>query len=725
VKFRKNTRNRKHCSCSVKKKKRQAKIQKTLSICRSVLLICIFYSIFFFTSSKTLADTNGVSIVKSSTCDSSVSPSGLPAKDAPIEFIEFSTCLKMTVGVENTTFVYDKTKWKISVASDPNLVVSADAEGLESEPAFDSGETREGKLKFRIKVPNGKFPESWLTKTSSFDGRTGLGLKLFYSDSGSGPGLAGSVDANVVFVLKNDVGAIISAPNLKVALESEGSFSLELEKPQNTESVAPTTSNETASGGASTASGFVLVYWREQDCLQGSWEFKLNPVFAPQNVTNVAQCGYSANNINGMCQLGCNTEKSAQYFNRSEEEIAIPKNIPSEFGPENKIREGCYNVVKLKADANSFALNNVKNGETYKAFAYVLNSAQNLSLGRSLCVNASAREIPIASKEKGASVKRSECFVVSAAAGRSGSLSVHRWRVVRDNFLAKFKLGKLFINWYKINGPKMADWLDAHEALKPALNKAFELSGGAVLWGLNFSEKISPKIKIFFGFPEDAKASENETPPKGSASGHFYLFGGVGIPIEDKKLYNTYYAKKKPVLLFIGQTYRLFDAGGEFGIGLEGMVAFHNGKVPTKDSTGQSIDPKVVGEKIGYYSIGLLGTANYRLRIGELPWVAPFASVGIGAQRFREEQVKPKETSNAEGTTKITPAGAEGWSGVVNGRLGLAFSLVNWDGYETAYGYGLHDFMLSLYTGINKDFATKTLRQSYLNFGGGFSLYFW
>jgi hypothetical protein len=67
----------------------------------------------------------------------------------------------------------------------------------------------------------------------------------------------------------------------------------------------------------------------------------------------------------------------------------------------------------------------------------------------------------------GAARIKSPCFVATAAFGGDRHSTVANLRKWRDEELIRHTCGRRFVNWYEINGPRAADWLNANASLKP------------------------------------------------------------------------------------------------------------------------------------------------------------------------------------------------------------------------------------------------------------------
>jgi len=64
-----------------------------------------------------------------------------------------------------------------------------------------------------------------------------------------------------------------------------------------------------------------------------------------------------------------------------------------------------------------------------------------------------------------------DCFVATAAYGTPLAIEIQILREFRDKHMRKHEIGKLFINWYESNGPKLAALLNRHPKLKPLVRQ--------------------------------------------------------------------------------------------------------------------------------------------------------------------------------------------------------------------------------------------------------------
>lgn len=75
----------------------------------------------------------------------------------------------------------------------------------------------------------------------------------------------------------------------------------------------------------------------------------------------------------------------------------------------------------------------------------------------------------------GTATAKSMCFVATSAFNDINHNTVSDLRSWRDNTLRNYKTGRHFIRWYYKNGPSLANWLDRHPQLKPAIRLLLNL----------------------------------------------------------------------------------------------------------------------------------------------------------------------------------------------------------------------------------------------------------
>lgn len=244
------------------------------------------------------------------------------------------------------------------------------------------------------------------------------------------------------------------------------------------------------------------------------------------------------------------------------------------------------------------------------------------------------------------------------------------------------------------------------------------------------SSVITPAPSTVTPATAEEKEFEGFDPEEpGSASSTLQLSFSILKPSENAELYKHYYPKQNPYRIHASQSFRVFDFFGEFGAGLYGNVITATGKVPSTRFAGSQISEALVGQEIGFYSIGVGALVDYRLRIGASPYFSPRVTFGGGYERTREEAaaVKSKNETGkvvgdgkSYGYTKVGPTAF--------GKLSLELSLPELFGGESVrlrHAYDVEDFMLHFYGEYVKDFVSgERVPLGGLYLGGGVSLLF-
>lgn len=214
--------------------------------------------------------------------------------------------------------------------------------------------------------------------------------------------------------------------------------------------------------------------------------------------------------------------------------------------------------------------------------------------------------------------------------------------------------------------------------------------------------------------------------PEGSAASASRFSGGIFKP-KSSPIWKAYYPTGNPVRIALQHTFRLFDAAGEFGLGVTGSLQFHEGKVPAVQPDGTSAPASVVGQGIKYYMTGIYVTADYRFRYMESPPVAPRFMASIGGERLRETaQNNPDLGADAKG--KPTQSGKFGYTllkrmALVGGALEFsARGLFGKRAFDTSIGYGAQDFLLSFDALYSYDLSGHKFSQDGMLLGGSIVL---
>jgi len=702
----------------------------------------------FFADTSTIQD---VSLRDKDGTSTVVTPSYLPkAGQAAVE-LEIVFYPRLSVPAQSR-FVYDKSKWTIVIGKNSHYVTGADILEIKEDGSFTSGEVREGQIKMRIRLTTlPQWPDKFTSDAAMdlVDGRKALKIQPYYSLEGAvPPGNSGTIQGLSAAYMKDDIGTIVAPASIGSTTVSDGAFSFDFSPPSDT-TAADTSTGSITSVGKSNVSGFVVVYWKDSECKAGGWTFKPNKVFDKSKSFADLACNYPGLDAavagTTSCSLGCSADVSDDFFGKAANDIAIPPEFPSSNGTANAIKRGCLNIVRVSSDGRtSYAVNDALNSEAYGMMVYPLDSAGNIGMTRSRCLKAQTFDVVFPSSKKSPELgkSKSDCFVATAASGSTKSSTVHYWRVLRDVWLDRLGVS----SFYYRHAPRWAAWLEQRPQFKPYVNAVLEWSGRTFVklsqWmnviGSNAQKAGEQTLSLLkqlvfsqaYASDTPVKKEEVEIPglkyPHGSAATTLMLGGGQIRPSEDKALYDLSYKDKKPGFLFVAQSFRVTDFGGELGLGYEfGGVAMR----------GNSADANKTEISLSGLGGGLLG--EYRLRVGENPWVSPRISAVFGKMRMREEAAAVPATSTNSGSgasgtssstaSEISPSGTEPvWQTYITIRGTLDVSITRLYGDDSnliRYGYEAEDMMLSLFAGLHTNNG-KVISTSGLQLGGGISFMF-
>lgn len=683
---------------------------------------------------------NDVSLADRTGFTASVNPSYLPKAGETSRDLEITFYPKLTV--KNANFVYDSSKWTVAVGNNVQFLTGADIIDIKEDGNFASGEIREGQVKLTVRLTTqGQWPDK-ITNDAALttnNGRKALKLLPYYSlDGAVAPGNSGTLQGVSAVFMQDDIGAIQAPAKITSTAVSDSAFSVEFTAPEDT--TAFDTSDGTLKNvGSSNVSGFVVVYWRDSECQSGGWSFKANEVYDKNETGADLQCSYPGltDAVSGAesCNLGCSTSVAGELFDKSANDVAIPLELPTGTGSENEIQRGCLRVARVRADGRtSYAVNNAINDENYGVMVYPLDSSGRIGSMRSTCSQLKPINVEFVSSRKtpGLGKTKSDCFVATAASGSTQSAAVHYWRILRDTWLDPLGLSVVYYRYAQ----SWARWLDAHPQYKPALNKALEWSGQHLVSLSQWLSSAKKNVQSFTQtlahtigsilFPEaraddstQTNSDEGLENDHGSASSTLTFGGGQIRPSADKELYDISYKDKKPLLLFVGQSFRVFDLMGELGLGYE---------FAWLSLDGTSADASKTPVTLSGYGISAL--LEYRLRFGQYPWVAPRFAYTYGRMRMREEAQSVSDSGSASDAASSSQISVSGTKPAWHNQSGLKAyfdvsvpALFGDDLNLIRYGYGVEDMTLSVFAGQNINDGSL-ISTSGLQLGGAISFMF-
>ena len=677
-----------------------------------------------------------------------VSPASVPAEGSASGTITLSYYVNLDSS-KATGFAYDKSKWAVWVgsttASQTRLLVAKDFTLSDGTESTSGG--RVGLVQISVDLGN-PLPESIVDKTG---GRRQLWFELFYSPEGKAPTESPSVRANptLAIKMKDDVGALTSAPSLDTLDSGDGALRFTVTPPGSLESETVTNNQIVAvSGETSTVAAYALVIWDIESCRaaiaggdNSAWSFAPHPVYAGSADPNPTPCTF--NDAPGVtsngCALGCS--QAAAFSGLSQEEVAIPPQVPSSDGWKNATQTGCTRVVRVPASQSTVAVSGLTNGRTYEAFVYAIDGSGKLSRRRSACVKGTPLAVPLGSTAKTPELNsqktRSDCFVVSATRG-TNSAATFAWQIIRDKYLQ----GTWFHQVYLFHGPAWAQWIKGHPLLRNIAGSVLETTGKWAIWLDKIFYNLNNQLKSlghgwnrFFSstawagpVADTNQTSENTTKAEANSSSdtptvwprsHFQAGAFYLQFLEDSAIYQDYYPKKVPLRFFAHQTLSLFDAVPALGLGLGVSYTTLKGHSPAT-SLGESAVP---GKPLQIYSFGIFALADWTfLHLAGLPWLSPQVTLRGGIERFREEAssaaLSTSETLSPLGITKIKPHIG------IQVSLGISLLSLSQSARQARFGYGLTDMLLVPRVGYARDLDSKALSMSALEYGLGVDFLF-
>lgn len=527
-----------------------------------------------------------------------------------------------------------------------------------------------------------------------------------------------------------DRGVIQKAPTLKAPRSNDGSLTLSWEPPSDLTPVERDANGKLIplTGQSSTVRGFVAVYWDQTACgaAPASWKFRANAGLSQDK--DEVECDYdaaSASNSAAACNLGCGDAPDPDDLTDVPfDAVTVPAVVPTANGATASY--GCYTVKRFGGSDNGGELGGLTNDHTYGVMLYVLNSAGRLSQMRSACLFATPRQTPLPgdTKSGGASRDRSDCFVVTAASGSPDSLAVRDWRTIRSRYL----LETSFMRWYATHGPTMARWLDEHPWLKPPIHAVLTVSGRAIVAIDDTIRTLAHVATSAWGAlvslvtAEPAHAQEPTAAPTPEATPvpttfrpeplvdyDFRILGGVVRMTTDSAIWEHYYQRKGKVERPIhveGQVSKnlLAFRYAEAGLGLAASYMTVDGQVPSTRPDGSALDADVIGRPHSGYSNGLYATLGARFNLAG--YVGLRILGGAGMERLRTENAYEGKSTAA--SADEMPLGYTMWKKMAKAQAALDIYFGGLSPFDLAMSrtaYGLVDFGLTVYGEYRKDFS--------------------
>lgn len=710
-------------------------------------------------ASRLYAMAGGALAVKMESCTEglphSVDPANVPADGTRIDKITVKMCLKLNAD-SVTGFItnhYSTGKWGLRVIKpntsggleqvDLRVFTTADTTNQLLDKTSGSN-SKNGYVTFTINFSGKNETEiraildNW---TQTVNGRKKITFQpFFYVGTAETPTFDTRDnivwDPAVTVAMKTDVGVIRNAVTLsKDAQPSGGRLGFQWSLPTDTSSDDYlTTGKPVATNESSTVASVLLMVWSDEECRKSGWDFKTNDQVATPSQS--LSCTYPTD-METSCALsaGACTGESGTIADQSPQTFAVP-NLTSLPALNESVEVGCYRVYRVPSENSSRNVANLENGKLYGAMVWPIDSAGHIGAKRSHCAFGTPVEVPLATQAKSGVPNSKDCFVVTAASGNSNSRAVYYWRAVRDIYLE----GTAFKRWYMRNGPVMAKWLEQQTSLKSPLESILAVSGWAIVEAHDASaalrQRLLKNVSVVFGslsqlFFSTAEAAENTTVTSpaapnqwsGSSWTNITFTGGLIRTSQDADYYDAFYDKRPPTRFMVSQTFRLVDVSGELNLGYGFSYTSLSGNVPETSPNGESINEKIVGRVISFYSLGAYGVFEYRYRVGVEPFLWPRLTIGGGVERTREEASMPSDYDNSNG--EWDPEGTTVTAPLIFARLSVEFSLSELgigDRQALGDGYGANEFALALYGEYISDLSSKRLSLSGLGVGAGISL---
>ncbi len=627
---------------------------------------------------------------------------GQNATDPISNFIvEFTFSLESS---SQRTVVYNQNNWglyfgngtqtTIITPQSPNVTITQST--TPSDPnALSRAIKVAGDVKFTLSFTNQQLPDNIFQATTLNGTSRTLDITVFYDPTGTGN--FQNAIKYPTYSMRQDKGAIKNQVSLSGLKSFDGTASFLLTPPDDLSAVDGTSGSIQILPQPSRLSGYLVVYWKNKDCLNSSsWSFKPNPWIVKTGVTPpTSKCVYLKPNPNAsQCSLGCDPTVKPDYNGYSLETSAIP-DFPSLPPIGQVVEQGCFNLLQVPASQSTVALSNLDDNETYGVFAYPIDSSGSIGLSRSSCLVFIPKETPLLSTTLDPSLVRDNqaCMVSTVSGGDSST--AHYWRVLRDRYLTQWGLSSI----YEKYSPDLASFLREHTFISSLLKPILWVSGYTGVKLHDLWESLFHRIKVIttyihqFIFPI-AEAASYE--------GLIEIQTGPLMITQDQNVFTEFYPDL-PWRFLVSYTYGL---GRLFSLGVAVDYLFNSGTAPMNDNS----DPI----HIGFYNIGLYALANFHF-FSLYPMITPLLSVRYGLEKFRE------------GVNEVSDTPLPG-AGFFTQGLGLTLSIASslyWLGNlspDEISSQGLKDFMLSLFIDYRQN-LNPTIPIAGISYGLGMQLY--
>jgi hypothetical protein len=696
-----------------------------------------------------------------------ITPQSLPAKGVLLPNSKLSIRADdVQIDATDKDYVHKNEDWIIAILNPSNkadLIEFPVGDLLKIEGGLQNSSSKisTGSVTFHISPTDGKAADSWYKDGENIN----IGFYLKTAAPTAPLTDASVVRCDEGITSKKDEGAIKESTTLNSVNGRENSLVLNYSDPKNTSAkVLDKDGNLTDSSVASSIGSYAVLVLKdptESGC--DTVDMGLNPAIEDnaekEKKSESCEVKFTENTCSITCKGELNYSKDPAQSVKTWGIPSLPAQKLPAVGSKTEIKSNCATLHRISATAGQTTLTvpDLENSKKYGVVIWPVNSAEIMGLVQSACKLGTPSAVPLASDKKndGKSRSREDCFVVTAASGNADSDAVFYWRWIRDRHLTRMG----FTGWYSQNGPQMARWLKEHSYLKPSVNWILEKSGWLIFKVENGLRQLQLKmskhgflrvLESFLGV-EEASAQADAVPenstsvpaeqaepapevtpeptptpspsptpttqsqseensgqkhPLGSVSSNLQVSYGQRIPTADTDLYEAggYYPQHRFERIFVAQSFRLLDVGGELGLGISLFYTWNYGRVT--DAQGQKTVTSL-------YTLGAVPYVDYRLRLGVRPFFAPRVGLGIGYERFREEgpaQVT-KEGDKDKGAEVVRNRG-NGYTfhkPVLHLRLAGEFSMSPIFKEDTSFmrfGYGLEDFVVTISGEYNKDFSS-------------------
>ena len=200
-----------------------------------------------------------------------------------------------------------------------------------------------------------------------------------------------------------------------------------------------------------------------------SWENPQASYHGPRVVYNIVRRDYD-NNEFGLVITGSNVKSSLQYIGKNLPDLKIYPGtlIALYYGGLSYLKIG-NNEMGLRCLQILFSIRRVVSQIEYMPYneLIIAGSKKFTELTKEKSYSELlTNDIQEVKDTFTRSIKSGGCFIATAVYGSELADEVIYLSRFRDNFLSKYKLGRIFINIYQYISPPIAEWLERHRIMK-------------------------------------------------------------------------------------------------------------------------------------------------------------------------------------------------------------------------------------------------------------------